>query len=162
MSRRLNKLMIENAKIIWRNFAGEQTQFNRSGARNFCVLFDDLEMAERLADDGWNIKFRESKEDGERYAFLQVAVSYANVPPKVVLIAGRKQTVLDESTISTLDYAEIANVDLIINPYNWEANGKTGVKAYLKTMYVTIEEDVFASKYSTDDGYDDGEPIPFN
>ena len=152
-----NNIKIENAKLIFKNFSGEESKFNRKGNRNFCVILDP-DVAEDLAEDGWNIKYLRPRDEGEeKTPYLQVSVVFGKIPPKVTMIAGRTKTLLDEDTIGTLDFADIANVDLIIRPYNWEVNGKEGVKAYLKTMYVEIEQDIFAGKY---DCLDD-EEIPF-
>ena len=157
MAKVLDNINIENAKIIFRNFKGEGSKYHRQGAKNFCVIIDDPEMAEELLRNGWNIrKLPARSEDEEEVYYLQVSVSFDNIPPKVFLITGKNKTMLDADTIETLDFAEIKNVDLIIRPYNWEISGKDGtkcgVKAYLKTMYVTIFEDEFAEKYSGFEG----------
>lgn len=141
-------IVIENARIGFRNFSGEEGKFNPKGRRNFCV-FLDTELGEVLQDDGWNIRWLEPREEeDEKQAYLQVAVRYNNIPPKIVQITSRGQTILDEDMVGVLDWAEIENVDVIIRPYNWEVSGKKGVKAYVKSMYVTILEDEFAHKYN--------------
>lgn len=154
--------LFENCRIIFRNFAGEQSQYNRAGDRNFCVVIEDKDVAEQMQADGWNIKHLPPlDEGGEETAYLPVAVSYLNVPPTIVMLSSRGRTHLDEATIDILDYAEIEKVDLIVNPYNWEVNGKSGVKAYVKSMYVTIREDALAKKYATFDTNDPSDDLPF-
>jgi len=142
-----NNIVIENAKIGFRNFSGKAAKFNPAGRRNFCV-FLDKEDGLKLEEDGWNVRWLDPREEGDDMVpYLQVAVSYDNIAPKIVLVTKKRKTILDDISISELDTAEIENVDLIIRPYNWDVQGKSGVKAYCKSMYVTIVEDEFAEKY---------------
>lgn len=148
--KRMDDLVIEGARLIFRNFTGKGDQFNREGDRNFNVVIEDELVAQKLSEDGWNIKIRPPREEGDEALYrLPVKVNYnSDFPPKIWLVTRSANNLLDEETVGNLDYAEIKNVDLIITPYFWEVNGKSGVKAYLKTMYVTLEEDVFAEKYA--------------
>lgn len=151
-------LVVENARIAFRNFAGKEGKFNRAGNRNFCIIFDK-ETGEELLEQGWNVRILQPKEgyDEPEYC-LSVSVAYGKIPPRIYMITGRRKTELFEDTVGCLDYAEIVNVDVVVRPYNWEVNGKTGVKAYVQTMYVEIQEDIFSAKY---DFHEDDGDVPF-
>lgn len=145
-------VLMEGVSIIFKNFAGKEGKYNRAGDRNFAVLIDD-KTAEAMAADGWNVKWLEPREDAEEgeeaQAYLPVAVNYgAGRPPIIAQITSRGRTNLNEDSVEILDWADITNVDLIVRPYTWEVQGKTGVKAYLKSMFVTIEEDELEQKYA--------------
>lgn len=141
-------VLMEDARIIFRNFAGREGMYNREGDRNFAVLLDN-ETADALAKDGWNVKMLAARDDDEEdQPYLQVSVNFKGRPPRVVMITSRGRTTLHEDEVELLDWADIRTVDLIINPYEWAVNGKTGIKAYLKSLFATIEEDELEKKYS--------------
>ena len=139
---------LENARIIFRNFRGEEERYNPAGKRNFSVIIPD-EVEQRLIADGWNIKHLAPRdEDDTPTPYLQVAVSYDNYPPAVYMISNGRKTELNNETIDILDRAELENVDMVITPYFWEMTNGSGIKAYLKEMYVTVRTSRFADKYS--------------
>jgi hypothetical protein len=144
--------LIDNARLVFKNFAGREGKYNREGDRSFSVLLDDKTAAEMI-DEGWNVKELKARDEGDTpQKYVQVSVRYPSGgnkvrPPVIVMITSRGRNSVDEEFAEMIDYVDIANVDLIIRPYAWNVNGNTGVKAYLKSLYVTIAEDELALRY---------------
>lgn len=140
---------LENAHLFWLNFSGREDQYNEAGKKTFCVHLTD-EMADKLVEDGWNVKYTSAKDEGDPdEPFISVHARYDKYPPKIVLITDDgKRTMLDEKTVEILDWANIKQADLMVNGRDWFVNGKGGVKAYLRSLFVTIEEDFLEKKYA--------------
>jgi len=154
-----SNITIEGARLVFRNFTGKEGPYNPAGARSTGVLINE-DMVDTLRADGWNIKWLKPKNEGdEEQAFLPVGVSYSNYPPMINLISSSGKNILDEQDVKILDWADIIHVDIIIRPYNWEVGGKSGIKAYVKTMYVTIADDPFEAKYSNVSSREDDPPF---
>jgi hypothetical protein len=142
------EFLIEGAQIIFRNFKGEVTPYNPNGDREFSVIIPP-ELLDSLLRDGWNVKYLDSREEGEPdIPFVSVRVNFKNKPPRVVLLTDSSRTALTEESIETLDWADIKNADLICRGYEWEVQDKKGTKAYLQSLFVTIEEDALERKYA--------------
>lgn len=142
-----NTVVLEDVRIIFRNFAGREGMYNREGDRNFAVLLPK-DVAEDMVREGWNVKLLRAREEGEEdQPYISVTVSFKGRPPIIKMITSRNTVELDEESVETLDNVDIAQVDLIIRPYDWSVSGNTGRKAYLQSMYVTIIEDPLALKY---------------
>ena len=146
-----DNLIIEDAEVIFRNFAGAEKTFNSAGDRNFCVILEP-KLADKLKKDGWNVKELKAREEGdEPRQYLQVAVNYSKGrPPRVLLISnnGKNRVDLGSDEVEMLDYADVKIWDLVLNPYPWDVNGNTGIKAYLKNAFVTINENALELKYA--------------
>ena len=152
-------IQIDNARIIYRNFSGRGTQYNREGDRNFCLVIPNEEIAEALKEKGFNVKTKPLRdEDDEPLRYMKVNVKYhpkdsewERLNPIAYLITGRAKNELDEESISSLDGVDIINVDLDISSSNWNVNGKSGKSAYLSKIYVTQEADRFATRYADEE-----------
>lgn len=155
----VNKIVLENVELIFMNLRGMPDQYNATGKREFSIKVD-----EKTADvlRGFNLNPKQLKpldpeDPNEPPMFAQkVHASWKIRPPMVKLITAtniKNPPILAEEQVGMLDDADIVNVDVIIYPSEWFMNkGKpqetSGWKAYLHSMYVTIQEDPLMAKYA--------------
>lgn len=125
-------VQVNNARIIYRNFAGRKDKFNNEGDRNFALLIPSEDVADMLINEGFNVKIKPPRdEDDSPFMYLPVKVSYKFRGPSAYL-QGVNQTELNEDTIGILDNVDYTHCDMDIVPYDWNNNGRTGRSAYLQ------------------------------
>ena len=147
-------LQIDDARLVYRNFSGVGSKYNREGDRNFAVIIPDQEIVDALLEEGWNVKIKPPRdEDDTPFMYLPVKIKFTDRGPSIYLKSGNSVNRLDEESIDCLDNVDILSVDLDIRPYDWEVNGKTGRTAYLQSIHVTQEVDRFAERYADEDRF---------
>ena len=141
-------LQIEDARIIYRNFAGIGSKYNREGDRNFAVIIPSKEIADELIADGWAVKIKPPRdEDDSPFMYLPVKVKFNNRGPAAYVKSGNSVQRLNQDTIGMLDEIDIQSVDMDLRAYDWEVNGKTGRSAYLQAINVIQNIDRFGAQY---------------
>lgn len=139
---------IPNAKFIFRtNFKGIAGPYNNEGERNFNVILEG-EALEQALSYGMNVKTTKPRDGYDQVSYIKVNIGYKYRAPHVELINSHAKRVLTEQNIGLIDDFEYENVDIVLRPNRWRRpNGDSGVNAYLQSMYATVVEDPFVSKY---------------
>ena len=145
-------LQIDEARLVFRNFSGEASKYNREGDRNFAIIIPDQDIADALIKEGWNVKIKQPRDEGdEPFMYLPVKVKFNAYGPNVYLMSGSKMIRLYEESVDCLDKMLILSADLDIRPYDWEVNGRAGRTAYLQSAKVIQRiDDRFREDYDND------------
>lgn len=158
-------LNVENAALVFKNFAGDPTTFNPAGGKRTFGLVLNEEFADRLSKAGWNIKVRELRDEyieGERtrtvswdeynnnfrtefdnaMIFTEVVVNEdSNFPPRIykVTMLGEQKSMIEmpPAQYYRLDKEELYNVDIVVHPYRHGRSiaNPDAKKGYLNSMY---------------------------
>lgn len=141
-------VLIKDAKIVFRNFAGRPGLYNSEGTRNFHVILDP-QTAKELTARNWRVKQLKPREDAEEGDYhLKVNVNYkTGRPPRVVTITSNGRTELGPDEVGMIDVADIQSADVLLNGWYSDMNGG-GYSAFLKTIFVKIAEDELELLYA--------------
>ena len=89
-------------------------------------------------------------------------MSFAYKPPALYMVNKFGKMLVDEEDLKMFDESDLANVDLILNPYNWKYHNDTGIKAYLKKMYATLNTDELDDLYPDAVNQSPSDDVPFD
>ena len=154
-------LLLDDCKIIWRNFGGLGNECNHAGDRNFTLIIPDEDMMyhgkmtpiyDVLKEHGWPVKQKPSRNPDEGpFMSMKVRLKYGKRKPIVRFLSGRKKLMLDEEEIGRLDEIDIRRIDMTPSMYYWENLNRSGWAASARSLYVEQEIDRFASRWEEDE-----------
>ena len=145
-------LLVDGARIMFENFAGAASMYNRAGDRNFCLVIETEEQADELTRRGWNVTVKPPREEGRApLMFMKVKVKFTGWGPDIELVTGDAVNRLDEETVKRLDRIQLDHVNMDIRAFDWETAGKTGRTAYLNAMEAVQRVNRFEARRNRDE-----------
>lgn len=142
-------IIIENARLVLKNFSGKPDKFTPAGKRSFGVVISP-ELAEQFEEEGIPVKyFPPRHEEDEPLPWVKVKVNMNREnPPRVFTSRGEEKTKLDEESLPILDFSDIAMASMELSVYEWTMGDKSGKALYLQNLVAFLDEDDFLSKYN--------------
>lgn len=145
-------VIIEDARLLFKNFAGAKTRFNDAGKRNFNIVIDDPEVVQQMLDMGYNVRILGKREDDDEVTnVVKVNVNFdSKWPPRVYEVVDNKKIPLDGESVGILDDAYLTNVDIVCSTYR-SGMGQFENRAtlYLRELYASVDggNNYFSDKY---------------
>ena len=158
----LVKFEARHAVLIYKNFNGDETDYNEKGKRNFYLVITK-EVADLLDANGINVKVKEP-EDGDPIYLVKVNVNMeSESAPTVKLYIkkpdGRvKPPELDADSIGILDKATIETWAVELNVYR---NAKRGTVSFYLNNLGAVQNDVPKFGGMFDEYENDNDDLPF-
>ena len=109
----VDDVLINDAELKYCNFDGRPSLYQKEGVRSFVVVLEPS-LASKMSHDGWNVKTLSSKT-----GTIFILVVYMEAVTELL-------EVFPES------------LDLVLYPYSWSRDGKSGIKAFLKASNFTV------------------------
>lgn len=162
-------MTVDNAVIVWPNFKGGPTDANPAGGKQtFCLVLSE-ETAARLANDNWNVKVKEIKDEyirGEKtrtvsfqdwynlyrdefensLIYTEIVVNAGGDNPPQIYKAGefngeKIMAPVPKDHWAELDNSMLSNVTVTVHPWKHGRNMKNpeAKKGYLNTLIAKIE-----------------------
>lgn len=154
--------LVDNAQIIWTNFAGRENAMNREGKRNFNWVIPDPELAQQIAALGFNVRHRSVRDgyDGDEFDHLKIDISYETdkgIPieeinpewlPEVYLVDDNDcATLIEKEGLGELDGKTITFALFEFRPHDWAVGNKSGTAAKLKRLFLKVKRDPLAGRF---------------
>ena len=156
--------------IFQTNFSGDPARDRFADARRKAsLIIPDPEQAKDLIKAGFRVRETRPRQDDDPNDFVPeyyvtILLKYRNrknepvkYPPKVYLVSGDNEPVLlDEESVSCIDQMRIKNVNVILNPYEYDPVNN-GLSLYIRTMYVEqdLDDDPYAARYRRQEEYEE-------
>ena len=156
-------IAVDDTRFIFQtNFAGDPAKDRFADSRRKAnLLIPDPEQAKDLIKAGFKVRETRPRPDDDPNDFIPeyfvtVLLKYRNrmnqpvkYTPKVYLVSGNQEPVLlDEDSVECIDNMRIKNVNVILNPYEYDPVNN-GLSLYVRTMYVEqdLDDDPYAARY---------------
>ena len=164
-------IAVDDTRFIFQtNFSGDPARDRFADARRKAsLIIPDPEQAKDLIKAGFRVRETRPRQDDDPNDFVPeyyvtILLKYRNrknepvkYPPKVYLVSGDNEPVLlDEESVSCIDQMRIRNVNVILNPYEYDPVNN-GLSLYIRTMYVEqdLDDDPYAARYRRQEEYEE-------